>query len=66
MGGAGASRRAATNLDLWGGPWGQSCSRCVSHPVHPRQYAVQATAANAAWATKGMAARVQVSRWEGT
>lgn len=49
------------------GPGGQSCSLCVLHPAHPRPCAALATAVSAAWATKGMAARAQVSgnvRWE--
>lgn len=61
MGGA-VARRGATDLLLWDGSWGQSCSLYVPHPVQPRPCAVWATAVSAAWAMKGMAVCAQVSR----
>lgn len=54
--------KAATDLVIWDGFWGQNCSLCVPHPVQPRPCAVWATAVSAAWAMKGMAVCAQVSR----
>ena len=59
------SRRAATNLMCGVGPGGQSCSLCVLRPARPRPCAALATAVSVAWATKGTAARAQVSRGAG-
>lgn len=36
MGGLGTSRRAGTNLDVWGGPWGTELQSACAPPCAPQ------------------------------